>query len=134
MEAFHRSARRIAGLPNDIAAEIQALQPYHGGYDARRHSLWVLSELTNINKHRRILLTSLRWDFASINNKAGEAVRRVDAEVVPEFAGQMDVDDEFVAYIAFDEGVAKHAEVSNVLNTIAKTINDIVLPRFERFF
>lgn len=43
----------VAGRP---AAHIQRMQPYRRGQDPLKHPLWLLHQLSNIDKHRRIPL------------------------------------------------------------------------------
>lgn len=53
--------RRIRGVVPQAAAIIERLQPYRRrdlGRDYRLHPLWVLNALENIDKHRRLALTT----------------------------------------------------------------------------
>jgi hypothetical protein len=121
--------QRLAGLPEDVIKEVEDFQPYQAGQDWAKTSLWVLNELSNINKHRRILLTQLDCDFAHTDRITG-AMRRRDRrseETTP-------AKDELVAFMAFKDGVAKDAEVTHVLNTIAEEIGEAIIPQFARFF
>lgn len=55
------SKRRVDGVIPNAAAIIDKAQPYHrrdAGRDYRRHPLWVLNALENIDKHRRLTLTA----------------------------------------------------------------------------
>lgn len=49
--------RRIGGIAPRAQAIIEGLQPYHRGNDYASDPLWVLYELSNIDKHRRLHLT-----------------------------------------------------------------------------
>ena len=53
--------RRLTGLSACAVAEIRELQPYTHGQDYQSSNLWLLDELCNINKHRRVLLAEVRW-------------------------------------------------------------------------
>jgi hypothetical protein len=44
---------KIRGIAPSAQAVIESLQPYHAGSKASIHALWHLSELCNIDKHRR---------------------------------------------------------------------------------
>jgi len=62
--------KRLAGVPEDVAALIDALQPYHRrdrGLDYTKYPLWVLNKLENVDKHRRLMLTSAVARHAVIN-------------------------------------------------------------------
>jgi hypothetical protein len=47
---------RLGGLGDEAIAAIERLRPYHGTEAFGAHPLWVINELTNINKHRHILV------------------------------------------------------------------------------
>lgn len=49
----------LEGIPLNAVAEIRNLQPCRLGDDWQKDFLWVLNELTNLNKHRRIILADL---------------------------------------------------------------------------
>jgi hypothetical protein len=89
----------------------------------------MLNELSNINKHRRILLTQLDCDFAH-TDRLTDAMRRRDPGRPEETLAK----DEIVAFMAFKDGVAKDAEVTHVLNAIAEEIGEAIIPQFARFF
>lgn len=46
--------RMIRGIDPAAQTIIEGLQPYHRGQDFRTHPLWILRELSNIDKHRLI--------------------------------------------------------------------------------
>jgi hypothetical protein len=50
---------RLDGTPTNAVAEIDALRPYHEAVDPNGHVLAMIDDLCNINKHRRILTTTL---------------------------------------------------------------------------
>jgi hypothetical protein len=60
-EAFSQSVsrHRLKGVVSDAIAEIKGMQPYHYGCAYEKAMLWVLDDLCNINKHRRVLTTEL---------------------------------------------------------------------------
>ena len=49
-------ARRIRGIHPDAQAILKTLQPYNRGDDFASHPLWALYELSNIDKHRLLLV------------------------------------------------------------------------------
>ncbi len=48
----------IRGVDPSAHAVIESVQPYKRGDDFRSHPLWVLHELSNLDKHRLVLLTA----------------------------------------------------------------------------
>ncbi len=54
-----RGRRRIKHLGDEAQAAINELQPFHAGHDAVSHWLWLLEKLNNIDKHRRLLITTV---------------------------------------------------------------------------
>jgi hypothetical protein len=143
--------RRLDGVSPDAIAEIQALQPYHGGQDFDKNFLWVIDDLCNINKHRRLLVINLTGGPSDIQPKTvnGQLFAQVDFStlkkdanigpfpIVPGPQGpglQVEMDIKIVAFIAFNEGAAQNLEICLVLNEMLRYVDSVVLPRFERFF
>ena len=61
--AHQISRGRLNGIPLQAHARIEALQPYQRGKPlCDMHPLWILSELTNIDKHRSVNLTTVLAD------------------------------------------------------------------------
>ena len=52
--------RALAGISVEARAEIERVQPCRAVNDPARSNLWILHELCNINKHRRIYVTLLQ--------------------------------------------------------------------------
>ena len=148
-KALERRGKRpscLEGIHVDAVTEIRKLQPYRWLNEWGMDLLWVLNELTNFNKHRRILLTDLRGEdpppdfqivdvdretwghgsFPAINTKAKLAPFLVTSD--PNMHRQI------VARIFFNETVAQGREVSSVLVGLFEYIYDDILPRFEGFF
>jgi hypothetical protein len=120
---------RLKGLSDDVITEIEALQPYTEGKDFRAHVFWALDELCNISKHRRILLTRVKPGVA--RQVPGSDKSTV---VTKDIAGQMDMDTELVAFIAFNErGFENAPDVSAILSWMIESVERI-LPNFDRFF
>ncbi|SRR6266851_275351 len=142
-DAVNKS-RRLAGVHPDAIAEIEALQPYNLEKDMEKSTLLVLDELTNINKHRRVLLTMLRGGPSNIevidaNGElwAGGAMPVLDGNTkitATISSGQMQVDTQVFACVTFDEGAAKGLEVTTCLNEWIHYVLNGVIPMFERFF
>jgi hypothetical protein len=152
-ETFDQQVKRnrLKGVASEAIAEIQSLQPYHCGQDFDKSMLWVIDDLCNINKHRRVLITNLVGgpsdiqlhtingelfgyvDFASIrrNAKIGP-FPIVDG---PQGRGvKVDVNPNITFYLAFDEGSTQNMDVGFVVSHLLKFVTLTVLPKFERFF
>jgi hypothetical protein len=143
---------RLDGVPADAIAEIERLEPYHLGQDFNKRILWAIDELTNINKHRRILLTNLMAERAKQENvvtKEGVLWYSYDTGPGPtpifdsktEFGpfpiidGKIHMDTApFIVVMAFDEGPAKGMEICLCMNKWASYILTDLLPAFEKFF
>jgi hypothetical protein len=139
---------RLFGVHPDVIAEIDALQPYHLGQDWGKSVLAVMDELTNINKHRRVLLTEMGATTTPqpIIEKDGEILMEVGPGPTPTYDsnaklgpypivdGKVIMNAQLVAVITFGEGAAKGMEISLAMNEWAIYIKDKILPRFERFF
>jgi hypothetical protein len=140
--------KRLLGVNPEAIAEIEALQPYHLGEDFGKAILWVLDELTNINKHRRVLVTELRTGKNTNPpiEKDGELWLQTGPGPTPVFDsnakfgpfpimdGKVKMDAQLVAVITFGEGGAKGMEVTLCLNEWSIYILQKILPRFKRFF
>ena len=50
---------KLKGIPPTAQAVIQGLQPYQQGNDFESHPLWALQELSNVDKHRTLLVGTL---------------------------------------------------------------------------
>ena len=141
--------RRLLGVHPDLIAEIDALQPYHLGQDFGKSILWALDELTNINKHRRVLLTSLMAGQAQRENiveRNGETWYHVGPGPTPVFdgdtkfgpfpviGGQVHVNTQLIAVMAFGEGAARGMEISLCMSEWIRYISEKLLPPFKKFF
>jgi len=136
---------RLDGIDPAAIAIIEGIQPYHRGNDAPKAFLAILNEFTNINKHRRVLLATLKTShptsdlqvvdgqpYALVNPPTSQG----DAEFGPfrVIGDQVEVKAQVIAYIVFNEAPADGFEIISMVEGIANYINTCVLPRFERFF
>jgi hypothetical protein len=141
--------QRLQGVDSNAIAQIEAFQPYHLGPDFNKSILWTLNELTNINKHRRILLTNLMAGPAQRENiveKEGEIWYHTGPGPTPVFdektkfgpfpiiQGQVHFDIQLVAIMAFGEGPAKGMEVSLCMTEWLHYVRERVMPAFEGYF
>ena len=123
--------RRLNGVARDVATEIELLQPYHLGQDFDKAMLWVIDDLYNINKHRRLLLTHLhgspRPDDLELLTVEGELWAQIDVTTMkreakigpfPIINGEVQMDAHVIAFLSFDEGASQNLDVCLVLNEL----------------
>ena len=153
LEGFNQQVKRdrLKGITPEATVEIQSWQPYQCGPDFGKSMLWILDDLCNINKHRRVLLTNIVGGPSDIELKTinGQLLGRVDFTGInrdakigpfpivdgPEGRGvRVDVNPNITAYLAFDEGSAQNMDVGFVVSNVLKFVTLTVLPRFETFF
>ncbi len=146
-ERFQKSAgRAVGGIAEDARRVIADLQPYQRGKDFGIDPLWLLHELSNIDKHRRPALTSLyvepTMDVGSGEVEAFEVSPPGPIEAGKEFVlgtyrggnQTVDVGFGFVYDIAFKEPLAwQPAWVIQILYGIWAHIRDAVFPSLEPF-
>jgi hypothetical protein len=125
-DLFEESLKRgrLDGVPVLAKTAIERLQPYNTGNDPMKARLWVLNHLTNINKHRRLLLTTIgvrfsldpRLSTVSYGEPIIDALACGNADTpVTVNAEQVAMDAFSVAGIAFNEGALKGSVVASVL-------------------
>jgi len=118
----------LTGLTDDMIAEVEFLQPYHAGDARESHPLWLLNRLTNINKHRRILLIQLRAAWV------GKMIGSDKYTVAPSAMAEMYEDVQPTAFVTFDEGeITKEAEACSLASQLISEVERII-PNFNRFF
>jgi hypothetical protein len=121
--------KKSKGLSKEVITEIEALQPYHAGESLKAHPFWVLNHLVNINKHRRILLVSLRQSIAGRIPGTNKY-----AQVTEGAGSEMYVDVEPAIYVALDEiSFPDKPDVSALIDQLVKAI-ELILPNFDQFF
>lgn len=146
-------ARRIKFVSPAAQAEIDGLQPYHRVNSAESHLLAVLGGLSNVDKHRHILVTAVLGavprfsvkglggplsEKASITNitrslEQGAVLTVIQfADALPE--SDVRVDPYLAGNVAFDEkGPGRGALVWNTLEGTHDFIRDDVFPKLEPF-
>jgi hypothetical protein len=141
-----KGRKRLLGVHPDAVALIESLQPYHMGKDWQKSIFWIIDEFSNINKHRRVLLTMLRASRTPIEivEIGGELwghgrlpIFDSDAKIaplIPDATGQMKVDAQLIACVTFDEGRTKGMEISGCTGECLNYVQNGVIPKFERFF
>jgi len=120
-KAFKGAKRRITDIPSGAQVEIEGLQPYNRRQDdPTRDPLWILNELSNIDKHRLPHLTLFAlgamhlggnarfkirqpWERAAVEDRAkllGFSARRAEP------SRKVDVEFKLELSIAFEEPIA----------------------------
>jgi hypothetical protein len=143
--------KRLAGLKPEAVAEMRTLQPYNHGKDFEKTLLWILDDLCNINKHRRVLTTDLYGGPSDLewSPKDGQILAKVDLASIrkgakigpfpivdgPKGPGiRIDADPKIAVIIAVDEGPARGMDIGLILTELLKYVEFGVLPKFQRFF
>jgi hypothetical protein len=118
---------RLDGISATALAHIEACQPYLVG-DPSHHPLAILDELTNINKHRRVLFTYLSSAITEPTVSfpyISRTVHGYDAE------GKIVETVPLWTYVTIDEGGAKGTEITTCLDDLAIFVGDKLLPLFD---
>jgi hypothetical protein len=121
---------RLDGVDPKAITIIDSLQPYLLA-KPEESPLALLDALTNLNKHRRVIFSNL-------------AACEVEPPIpFPCLMGTMRTvlpDGEFVSerqlwgFVTIQDGAVKDIEITMFLNTLARYLEDEVLPLFEEFF
>jgi hypothetical protein len=139
---------RLDGVHSGAITEAEGLQPYFGGAEVDKSFLWNLEQFSNINKHRRVLLTVLRTlpapeglvttrdEFGLTHALVNPTLANSDAEIGPVrvVGGKVQVNPPVIGFIGFAEGPPMGYEIWSYLEGTARFIPEHVLPCFERFF
>jgi hypothetical protein len=149
--------KKIEALPDEAQTIIEELQPYHAD-DPELHPLWILNEYSRIDRHRTLsvmyaLSDYIDFDVGTLDSSGElvslskdmvthlgltsgafyhgtELVRFTLKEPVPDL--QVKYDSPF--YIAFGQRYISIGDPLKVLGDIHKHIEQMVLPKFARFF
>jgi hypothetical protein len=153
---FESQRKCIVGMHPEAQAVIQRLQPYHRGKDFKDDPLWILSVLSNIDKHRVLHLVTgyphvftfdpFRSEFPRLVYRNAKAVSfeltgakverdtlvgriRIERDPQP----KMDVEIHIAPSIAFAEGPTVHDDVLDTLREIRTHIGGYVLSPLKTF-
>ncbi len=122
--------KRLVGVHPDACALVDAMQPFHLPETEREASpLALLDKLTNINKHRRVLLTALKRVVIENELLTFPHILSDLKGVMPDGARHRFAT--FAFYISFDEGIISGKEIGTTLNFFGDYIVYEVLPRFQ---
>lgn len=143
------------GVGPKALAIIESSQPYHRGNDPERHPLSILHDLSNIDKHRTVLLVVGAYDsYVSVDIPYGgwrSPSRLVEigesrllskgtrilgtfivgnSDPLPETEGQLQLS----LQVQFGQGERCEGQVvANTLQQFLHTIRDIIIPSFKGF-
>ena len=136
LDGFNRVRRRgnpphfeIRGLPPEAQAIVKALQPHYGRDDQDRRKgdpLWLLRELSNIDKHRSLHMTTwtalqVRWDITHLFEgtvihsqwirpigviESGAVLAEIDMSYTAYGQPSMQTDRGFTFTVSLDEAIA----------------------------
>ncbi|MDQ3023917.1 MAG: hypothetical protein M3R04_05985 [bacterium] len=141
------SEGQVDGIPQAAQDIIRLIQPYKGGTG---HSLWQLTKLNNINKHRSVVIVGGKWDsflmhwvedFADnpfgltesdfpipidVSNLPPELVKLKHGEVLAPMPAQYKHEREFSVSIAiFEPDVAESVPPIQICKELVKAIKGI---------
>lgn len=121
---------RLDGVPPEAIAIIDRFQPYLQP-TPKETVLGILDELTNVNKHRRVIFTSLHGSASELPSSIPYlmgVVRNVNSE------GTILREVHMRGILTLQEGLTKNIEITNCIDTAARFIGEEMLPLFEKFF
>jgi hypothetical protein len=139
---------RLDGVHADAVTEVKRLQPYFGGADVNPSFLWTLEKFTNINKHRRVLLTVLRTfpvpeglitridRSGVVRSQITPILGNTNTQVgpVPVVGGKVQMNPPMIGFIGLAEEPPYGMEVWSFLHGTEIFVRESVLPQFEGFF
>jgi hypothetical protein len=121
---------RLDGVAPEAIAIIDRFQPYLQP-NPKETVLGILDELTNVNKHRRVIFTGLHGVGGELPSSVPYimgVIRYVNAD------GSLLREIPMKGVLTLQEGLAKSIEVTNCVDTGARFILEEMLPLFEKFF
>lgn len=133
--------RVLPGISARAFTFIESVQPYHRKKCAAANHLWLLGELSNIDKHRHlnIVITKLRKTEVAISEsgkpKFSIATLNHGAKIESP-QGYMQVKGSLLPLVTFDESAIAEASqipVDYVLQTCLSTVQNTIVPEFVQF-
>ncbi len=143
--------KRLKNVPFAAITTMERLQPYNTGKNPIQSPLFALKTLTNIHKHRNLLITALgaskaapdmdviEVDGAVYTNNCHPIFEKpfdLNAEVGP-FAisgANVHMEDTYAAFVVLAETSYKGRELMSLIAWICLSIRDTLIPHFEGFF
>jgi hypothetical protein len=144
---------RLVGMPESAIALVREFQPYHRRDKAPDHTLstlWILDQLENIDKHRRLCLTA-SYGFeteisvvgaSGLGERVSSLARFGHGAILHRYPtpttaeGEVHVQGKISAHIAFNELTLpsiRDADVGRIINTAVAHLLNKVIPAFEPF-
>jgi hypothetical protein len=121
---------RLDGVPSEAIEIIGRFQPYLQP-NPKETVLGILDELTNVNKHRRVIFTGLHGLVGELPPSVPYimgVVQNLDSK------GTVLNEVPIRGVLTIQEGLSKSIEITNCIDTAARFIGEEMLPLFEKFF
>jgi hypothetical protein len=149
-KGFKNALRRgqLDGVDPDAVTLIELMQPYNRRENWEKSALWILNELANTNKHRRLLVTEMRSDHVKLDAFVAGLADRTMSLKIPMFgsdaklgpfpakipADQVQMQRQILICITFNERPVEGYEVTETLNVLTQHLINDVIPVFQPFF
>ena len=137
---------KARGLSVEALAVVESVQPFHHGKDPTSHPLWVLQELSNVDKHRLLYATGtvlgtgnfklnptggVRIKSFKIRDagpvKDGAKIALWSGDLPPGSEGQVTVEGDIAYGVAFDEdGPAKGEPIQRSFDLLGPSVASIL--------
>lgn len=113
-------AKKIRGIHPDAQAVIKSLQPYHKGKDCSLDKLWILHALSNIDKHRLLIVGTVSNVAAGFRLSGSCNFQDLDVQV---YDTMIEGETVVIRYraIPIDRDKAMHVEFDPLLQIAFKT-------------
>jgi hypothetical protein len=130
--------KALSFFPDDVAKEIDSLQPYKGSNPAQDHPLWQLNKLCNLDKHVLIPIHSRGInlfvpDVPGIKAQNLDYEDAIEVSVPEEYEGHLDLKPTLPDEIELGEWNSDWRIPRHRLSDIHGFITCTVIPRFEPF-
>jgi hypothetical protein len=131
-------AKALSLFPDDVAKEIDALQPHKGPNPAQDHPLWQLSKLCNLEKHKLIPIHSRGINVfeplvPGVKSEHFDNEDAIEVSVPEEYKDHLDLKPALANEIEIGEWNADWRLPLYRLRDIHGFITCTVIPRFEPF-
>lgn len=124
--------RRLCGVPDEAVKLIEKLQPFPERNPGNRpQTIYILDELTNANKHRQVLFTTLN---TVLKPEMGVPFPHIELEVIRHRGGDSIPGERLLAYLAFESSIVQGLEVTATLSALMDWVGFDILPQFKKFF
>ena len=134
-----KSYTKVLGFfPDDVAEEIDAVQPYKGPNPPQDHPLWQLNKLCNLDKHVLVPINSRGInlfvpDVPGINVQNLDREDAIEVSVPENYEGHLDLKPTVADEIELGEWNSDWRIPRHRLSDIHDFIACAVIPRFEGF-